>query len=109
MLHSQPLKNTSGAPDNSLKFIKHFGCDKIELNWVTEPEANIRGIIVEKKINDTDFFNLAFIPGQGKTNQPRQYYFTDSGLKAGSYTYRLKFLFKNGAPGFSDVIRFIIQ
>jgi hypothetical protein len=69
----------------------------VNLKWVTTSEINNKGFAVErrKKLSaENNSFSrweeLAFINGNGTTNEPKLYTYTDRKLSSGVYQYRLK-------------------
>jgi len=75
----------------------------VELKWVTVTEVNNYGFEVERRQSaqrvelSTDWVKVGFVAGAGTSNSPRNYFYTDNNLSAGSYTYRLKQIDNNGA------------
>ncbi|MBK7631523.1 MAG: T9SS type A sorting domain-containing protein [Ignavibacteriales bacterium] len=63
----------------------------VTLNWKTATETNNSSFVVERKSNhNSQFTQIANIPGRGTTTEPVSYSYTDVDLIAGTYTYRLK-------------------
>jgi hypothetical protein len=67
----------------------------VQLNWRTETEVMNYGFEVErlqdyKNAKLQDWEKIGFVQGHGNSNSPKDYYFTDSEVKAGEYSYRLK-------------------
>ncbi|MBK7632626.1 MAG: T9SS type A sorting domain-containing protein [Ignavibacteriales bacterium] len=63
----------------------------VTLNWKTATETNNSSFVVERKSNhNSQFTQIANIPGRGTTTEPVSYSYTDVDLVAGTYTYRLK-------------------
>lgn len=61
------------------------------LSWVTEWEINNAGFKIERmKSGEDTWTELAFIPGNGTTNEQKFYSYKDEKLSAASYRYRLK-------------------
>lgn len=69
----------------------------ITLNWSTSEEINNSGFDLERKTVDaTEWTKITFVQGNGNTNEPKNYTFTDKNLNAGKYNYRLKQIDFNG-------------
>ena len=70
------------------------------LNWSTLNEINNSGFEVERKTLEAnisgDWEKTGFVQGNGTTNEPRHYSFSDNGLNAGKYKYRIKQIDFNG-------------
>ncbi len=85
------------------------------LTWITTHELNNRGFAVEKRIKLTgekDVYSawkeVAFVNGNGTTNEPRVYNYSDKKLNSGIYQYRLRQVDFNGhseyfTPGQTDI------
>lgn len=77
----------------------------VELNWETATEVNNAGFEVERSTDRENFTKLAFVPGNGTTNSPRYYSYTDSNLPdASSVTYRLKQIDNDGTYEYSKTV-----
>jgi len=74
------------------------------LQWETATETNNLGFEVQRKSVSSDFEVLGFISGAGTTTESRTYFFNDSKLPNGHYTYRLKQTDYNGTFSYSDEI-----
>ena len=66
------------------------------LNWTTSNEINNAGFEIERKFTGDMWKKIGFITGNGTTNQPVNYNYTDKGLLTGKYGYRLKQTDYNG-------------
>ena len=84
--------------------------DKINLKWVTATEVNNYGFDVERKSNvkgqtSNDWMKIGFVKGNGNSNSPKQYSFTDDN-PAGSnkFSYRLKQIDNDGQYKYSEKI-----
>jgi hypothetical protein len=69
----------------------------VSLNWMTASEANNSGFEVERKVlspqssvTTSEFEKVGFVKGNGTTTGVSTYSFTDKGLTAGIYDYRIK-------------------
>lgn len=79
---------------------------KIMLNWETKTEVNNYGFSVERKIGEGNWGSIGFIAGNGNTNSPKEYSYTDKDLFAGGskFQYRLKQIDNDGTFEYSDVV-----
>ncbi|MBS4033601.1 MAG: T9SS type A sorting domain-containing protein [Ignavibacterium sp.] len=77
--------------------------DKVTLNWSTATETNNQGFFVERS-NGNEFASVGFVDGKGTTTEVQNYSFTDAGIAAGSYTYRLKQVDFDGTFEYSSTI-----
>jgi hypothetical protein len=75
----------------------------VTLNWRTATEVNNNGFQIEKN-SGAGFVEVGFVPGVGTTSEPQLYTFTDAGLRAGEYYYRLKQMDYDGTFEYSNVV-----
>jgi len=60
------------------------------LQWKTASERNNYGFEIQRKMTDSYFEKIGFVPGNGTTADAHVYDFTDSTVTQGIVTYRLK-------------------
>jgi photosystem II stability/assembly factor-like uncharacterized protein len=70
--------------------------NSVVLNWATATETNNSGFTIERSQTESDWQEIGFVPGFGTTTEPRTYSYTDVGLSAGVYFYRIKQTDYNG-------------
>lgn len=77
----------------------------VNLSWTTATEVNNYGFEVERSVYaDNDFQTIGFVQGNGNSNSPKQYSYSDNTLaKPGRYYYRLKQLDNDGRFEYSSV------
>ena len=80
----------------------------VELTWATATETNNAGFSVERKAIGADWQTVTFIKGQGTSNKPASYSYTDN-VAAGRYTYRLKQVDQNGAFKYTSSVEAIVE
>jgi len=73
------------------------------LTWTTLSEINNKGFEVEKSIDGKNFISIAFIAGNGTTNQRQAYSHIDSKATNSAY-YRLKQVDFDGKFAYSNTI-----
>jgi len=78
--------------------------DVILLNWSTATEVNNYGFEVERKQTDAEWNKIGFVEGNGNSNSPKYYTFTDNTVPAGKYLYRLKQIDIDGKFEYSNEI-----
>lgn len=84
--------------------------NSVYLRWETVSETNNYGFDVERSINGMEWEKLSFIPGNGNSNSPKSYSFTDNNLNfPGKYFYRLKQIDSDGRFEYSYVIEVDIE
>ena len=81
---------------------------EVLLKWTTETEINNFGFDVERtvKLNGSaNYWNkIGFVEGNGNSNSPTVYSFTDNPAIGSKYYYRLKQIDSDGQTEYSDVI-----
>ena len=78
------------------------------LKWRTETEVNNFGFDVERAENINgamqNWNKIGFVPGNGNSNSPKDYFFTDNPTIGNKYFYRLKQIDSDGQTEYSNVI-----
>lgn len=83
---------------------------KVELHWQTETEVNNYGFEIERRYHTSTSFGvtnwktIGFVKGNGNSNSPREYSFTDNSVKGGKVSYRLKQIDYDGTFSYSEEI-----
>ncbi|MEW5799898.1 MAG: T9SS type A sorting domain-containing protein [Bacteroidota bacterium] len=80
-----------------------------ELHWATATEVNNYGFEIQRSeirdqksestnstIQQSNWTSVGFVEGNGNSNSPKEYSFTDKNLTTGRYSYRLKQIDHNG-------------
>lgn len=70
--------------------------NNVTLNWSTAGELNNSGFEIERRSENSDWTKAGFVTGNGTTNNPENYTYTDRSLITGKYKYRLKQIDFNG-------------
>jgi photosystem II stability/assembly factor-like uncharacterized protein len=81
----------------------------VTLNWATATEINNSGFEVQRKSSAGDFVSLAFIKGQGTTQEAQAYSYVDKNVESGNYSYRLKQIDLDGKTKFSNIVEVEIK
>ena len=76
----------------------------ISLEWITDSELNNDGFEVQFSVDARSFETIAFVNGNGTTNETQSYEFLHKTNRPGSLYYRLKQMDFDGAFEYSDVI-----
>ncbi|NWF88176.1 MAG: S8 family peptidase [Ignavibacteriaceae bacterium] len=63
---------------------------KVQLEWITVSENNVRGFTLERAENNKPFIEVAFININGISNGKKTYNYLDEQVLSGKYLYRLK-------------------
>lgn len=107
--------NVSGDGDISLpvelsSFIANIESDKIILKWVTESEVHNSHFIIDKSIDEINFFTIANIPGQGNSTKKTEYKYEDvNAINGITYYYRLASCDYTGNLEYSDALSITFQ
>ena len=96
--------NNSALPVELTTFTSSVNDGTVTLNWQTATEVNNYGFEVERKQTNAEWNKIGFVEGNGNSNSPKHYVFTDISVPAGKYLYRLKQLDINGAFEYSNSI-----
>lgn len=90
----------------------------VVLNWETAAEINNYRFEIEKsRIQNSEFriqnkietwVKVGFVDGSGTTNSPNEYTFFDKNLSAGTYSYRLKQIDRDGKYEYSHSVEVTI-
>jgi hypothetical protein len=79
--------------------------NKVNLYWKTETEVNNFGFDIERKTNEGGWYKISFVKGNGNSNSPKEYFYTDDKLIGGSkFQYRLKQVDNDGQFEYSDIV-----
>ncbi len=62
----------------------------VRLGWSTATELNNLGFEIHKKDINNVYSSIGFVNGNGTTNEPKTYTFTELNVAQGVYSYRLK-------------------
>lgn len=89
--------------------LTYFDCEiidnkEIELKWNTATELNNLGFEIERRFEDFSWTKIGFVEGNGTISQETNYFFTDSPIQSGKYSYRLKQIDFNGTFEYSSEI-----
>jgi len=80
----------------------------VNLSWKTATEINNSGFSVERKYENSEFSEVAFVPGFGTTTELKAYSFTDQNLYNGVYVYRLKQIDFDGTYSYSGEVEVVV-
>ncbi|MDP2301351.1 MAG: YCF48-related protein [Ignavibacteria bacterium] len=99
------LKNTiTTIPVELASLSVSVNGNSVSLLWKTSSEVNNQGFEIERKSSNSDWQKLTFIQGKGTTASTTEYRYTDTDLKDGNYTYRLKQIDLDGSFTYSSTI-----
>jgi len=113
--------NTSTADDGTIELdntpvpveLISFTAKKINnlvvLNWQTATEVNNYGFSVQRKSQNSEWKDIAFVDGHGNSNSPKEYSLVDIDKLSGIVQYRLKQIDTDGSFEYSDVVEVYID
>lgn len=78
--------------------------NSVTLNWETKTEINNYGFEIERTTESGTWAKIAFVAGNGNSNSPKRYSYTDKSVTAGKYQYRLKQIDSDGQFEYSKAI-----
>lgn len=99
------------VPVELISFAGESVGNKIELNWATASEANNRGFVIERKIDDL-WSEIGFVRGHGTTTQTTNYSFIDDKISLNHKSiikYRLKQMDFDGKETYSEEIEIMFD
>ncbi|MDP1676449.1 MAG: ice-binding family protein [Bacteroidota bacterium] len=84
-----------------------------DLHWSTATEVNNFGFEIQRSTvsaqsSDKNWSKTGFIEGNGTTNAPKKYSFSDNNLSSGKYFYRLKQIDRDGKFEYSKSVEVTI-
>ncbi|MBX2974964.1 MAG: T9SS type A sorting domain-containing protein [Ignavibacteriaceae bacterium] len=88
---------------------------KVKLSWQTATEQNNFGFEIERGALSvggsevSEWKTIGFVEGNGNSNSPKEYSFSDELSAIGKYSYRLKQIDTDGSYTFSDVVNIEID
>ncbi|GIV44124.1 MAG: hypothetical protein KatS3mg035_1247 [Bacteroidia bacterium] len=93
----------------SLRATPNYDTKSIVVDWITASEFNNAGFHLQRSVDGTNFNNIAWIDGQGTTQQQHTYVYDDKDVVFNQkYYYRLDQRDLNGASTISNVVEAIL-
>lgn len=88
------INNESVLPVELTSFTSNVIGNKVELNWRTATEVNNYGFEIEisqtSKVKSETWEKIGFVQGNGNSNSPKSYSYTDQPTGGKEFKYRLK-------------------
>jgi len=99
----------SPLPVELSSFTSFVDKSKVILHWITATEVKNYGFEVEKAIRNEElgirnWQKIGFVQGNGNSNSPKEYSYTDNTATSGKYVYRLKQLDNDGKYEYSKEV-----
>lgn len=98
------LVKTDYVPVELSSFSAGVNGTSVNLTWITSTETNNRGFSVERKYENSQWQEIAFVPGYGTSTEQHTYFYTEADLENGSYQYRLKQIDLDGSFSYSYIV-----
>jgi len=93
------------VPVELVSFKGEYINNRVIVTWETATEIMNYGFDLERSVNSNGWNKIAFIPGNGNSNSPKYYNYTDTDLQsAGVFKYRLKQIDTDGSYDYSNEI-----
>jgi len=109
-LYGQETQNGS-LPVELTSFSANVDGEKVLLSWNTATELNNYGFEIERKAQPnpsqseklfiSPWVTVGFVQGNGTSNSPKEYCFSDNNAACGKYLYRLKQIDNDGSHKYS--------
>ncbi len=105
------MAKASGViPVELTSFTGSWDNQNVNLQWQTATELNNYGFEIQKKTGNSGWYSIGFVKGNGTTQSPESYSFSDSKIsQPGKYVYRLKQIDNNGSFNYSPVVEMNIN
>lgn len=101
---------TSALPVELVSFTSAVVGSMVELSWKTITETNNYGFDIERRsVPDGSWGKIAFVPGFGTSNSPREYAWKDMNVSTGTFAYRLKQMDHNGNFQYSMSVEIVLS
>ncbi len=91
-------------PVELISFTANVYGNNVILNWQTTTEVNNYGFEIQRSTEKATWNKIGFVEGNGTSNSPKEYSFTDVVSQSGKYSYRLKQIDIDGSYKYSNVV-----
>ncbi|MCZ6702024.1 MAG: PQQ-dependent sugar dehydrogenase [Ignavibacteria bacterium] len=92
-------------PVELINFNGEYINNQVRIAWETATEIMNYGFDLERTVSSDGWKKIEFIPGNGNSNSPKYYNYTDNDiLSTGIFKYRLKQINNNGSFEYSEEI-----
>jgi hypothetical protein len=102
---------STAVPVELTTFFGTVSGDVVSLKWTTATEVNNYGFEIERSLSSSRTYweKIGFINGNGNSNSPKEYSYTDKHLRSGSYLYRIKQIDNDGSYDYSNTIELNVR
>ncbi len=113
--------SATALPVELTSFTSNVIGNKVELNWRTATEVNNYGFELERLavsnqqlaksqgLNANSWVKIGFVEGNGNSNSPKSYSFTDEPKGGKEFNYRLKQIDNDGTYEYSDIVTTVLE
>ena len=98
------LGSDAVLPVELQSFVAKTNGNSVVLNWQTTTEVNNYGFEIQRSTEKATWNKIGFVEGNGTSNSPKEYSFTDVVSQSGKYSYRLKQIDIDGSYKYSNVV-----
>jgi endonuclease I len=109
------MLNPSGSlmPVELTSFTATMRGKNVELKWATATEVNNLGFEIERTVisnqqSAISWSKIGFVEGNGNSNAPKEYSYSDKTVKPGTHLYRLKQIDRDGKFSYSQAVEVTI-
>lgn len=103
--HFATAQGNVSLPVSLLSFSAEPQKEDILLTWITASEYNNRGFEIQRATRNDNWLNIAWVNGNGTSNQIHSYMLSDANVVANVvYLYRLRQLDFDGTESYSNVV-----
>ena len=96
----------SPLPVELVSFTGNLNKNCVDLKWQTKTEINNYGFDIECSVQDeNNWEKIGFVEGNGNSNSPKYYIFSDEKITFGKYYYRLKQIDNDGKFTYSNIVK----
>lgn len=81
----------------------------VSIFWQTSSELSNKGFEIQRKKDEGNWYDIAFLNGAGTNQQLKNYKYLDKLNSSGTYYYRLKQLSTDGKVTFFDEVKIIFE
>jgi len=104
----QVIAGPNYVPVELASFNASVTVNDVTLNWATASETNNKGFEIERSFNGNAYTVIGYKEGKGTTTHSQLYTFTDKGLSAGKYSYRLRQVDFDGTFEYSKAVEVLV-
>ncbi len=101
--------NTAPLPVELTSFASSVSDNEVTLKWSTATEVNNYGFEILRSAQNDNWEKIGFVQGNGNSNSPKNYTFTDEPTGGKEFQYRLKQIDFNGVFEYSGITTAVLE